>query len=43
MDIVKKLIFTPFGLVDVPHKLREDDVYDGYHLEKDSTVIVNNW
>ena len=29
--------------VDLPRKLREDDVYNGYHLEKDSLVIVNIW
>ena len=29
--------------VDFPRKLREDDVYNGYHLEKDSLVIVNIW
>ena len=28
---------------DLPHKLREDDVYGGYHLEKDSLVMVNIW
>ena len=30
-------------LVDIPHKLREDDIYNGYHLEKGSLVIVNTW
>ena len=30
-------------LEDLPHKLREDDVYRGYHLEKDSLVMVNIW
>ena len=30
-------------LEDLPHKLREDDVYAGFHLEKDSLVMVNIW
>ncbi|EJF61394.1 cytochrome P450, partial [Dichomitus squalens] len=28
---------------DLSRKLREDDVYHAFHLEKDSIVIVNIW
>ncbi|CAA7268212.1 unnamed protein product [Cyclocybe aegerita] len=31
---------TPFA---IPHSLREDDWYEGYFLEKGSTVIANVW
>lgn len=27
----------------VPHRLTEEDVYEGYFLPKGSIVIVNNW
>jgi cytochrome P450 len=27
----------------IPHKLREDDVHEGYFIPKDSTVIANLW
>ena len=36
-------VFTMFEPADLPRKLREDDVYNGYHLQKDSLVIVNIW
>ena len=29
-------------VLDLPHKLRNDDVYNGYLLDKDSLVVVNN-
>ena len=28
---------------DLPHKLRTDDTYKGYLIEKDSLVMVNIW
>ena len=28
---------------DVPHRLKTDDVYDGYFLPAGSTVIANVW
>ena len=27
----------------LPRKLLQDDVYKGYHLAKDSVVLVNIW
>ena len=29
--------------IDLPRRLQEGDVYNGYYLEKDSMVIVNIW
>ena len=42
-NFVDDLLIATFGLAAPPHKLREDDVYKGYHLEKDSLVIANIW
>jgi cytochrome P450 len=31
------------GPLDVPHRLCQDDVYEGYWIPKDTTCIVNAW
>ncbi|RPD77315.1 cytochrome P450 [Lentinus tigrinus ALCF2SS1-7] len=41
--IRETLRWHPIVPLDLPHKLREDDVYNGYHLEKGSLVMVNHW
>ena len=42
-DIIDIPSIAKLWLADIPHKLQEDDNYKGYHLEKDSLVIVNIW
>ncbi|OSD00712.1 cytochrome P450 [Trametes coccinea BRFM310] len=42
--IVKEILrWHPIVPILMPHKLCEDDVYEGYHLEKGSIVMVNIW
>ncbi|KAJ2966481.1 hypothetical protein NUW54_g13795 [Trametes sanguinea] len=42
--IVKEVLrWYPIVPILMPHKLSEDDVYDGYLLEKGSFVMVNIW
>lgn len=33
----------PPTIMGIPHRVIEDDVYDGYYLKKDSIVIGNVW
>ena len=38
----------PFNLTNnsvlgIPHRSTEDDVYEGYHIPKESIVIFNSW
>ncbi|KAK7443505.1 hypothetical protein VKT23_015677 [Stygiomarasmius scandens] len=37
------LRWWPPGPVGVPHRLMQDDVYEGYRLPKGSTIIYNVW
>ncbi|KAH9942003.1 cytochrome P450 [Amylocystis lapponica] len=37
------LRWNPVGPLDLPHRLMEDDVYEGYFLPKGSIVIANIW
>ncbi|KAI1785432.1 cytochrome P450 [Ganoderma leucocontextum] len=42
--LIKELLrWQPIVRLGFPRKLREDDIYNGYYLEKDSLVIVNIW
>ncbi|KAL7278775.1 hypothetical protein ACG7TL_007784 [Trametes sanguinea] len=45
IDAIVKEIFRWYPIVPIlmPHKLSEEDVYEGYHLEKGSFVMVNIW
>ncbi|KIJ97415.1 hypothetical protein K443DRAFT_133869 [Laccaria amethystina LaAM-08-1] len=37
------LRFRPSTPLGVPHLTTEDDVYEGYHIPKGSTVVANAW
>jgi len=39
-EVMRLFPATPFA---IPHSLKEDDWYDGYFLQKGSTVIANVW
>ncbi|KAM5540993.1 hypothetical protein V8D89_005304 [Ganoderma adspersum] len=42
--MIKELLrWQPIVQLNLLRKLGEDDVYKGYHLKKDSVVIVNTW
>ncbi|PIL25709.1 cytochrome P450 [Ganoderma sinense ZZ0214-1] len=42
--LIKEVLrWAPIVRLDLPRRLREGDVYNGYYLEKDSIVIVNIW
>lgn len=32
-----------YGLTGIPHLLKEDDMYRGYHIPKGSIVVGNIW
>ncbi|KAJ5986380.1 hypothetical protein N7451_010745 [Penicillium sp. IBT 35674x] len=37
------LRWRPITPLSVPHAVTEDDMYEGYHIPKGSTVLANNW
>ncbi|TFK49671.1 cytochrome P450 [Heliocybe sulcata] len=37
------LRWNPVGPLGVPHRLREDDIHEGYFIPKDSLIIPNIW
>ncbi|KAI0646809.1 cytochrome P450 [Trametes meyenii] len=37
------LRWRPVVPLDVPHRLTEDDIYNGYHLPKGSLIVANQW
>ncbi|KAJ6460518.1 cytochrome P450 [Mycena sanguinolenta] len=41
--IKETLRWAPVGPIGIPHRLMEDDYYDGYFIPKGSTVIANMW
>ncbi|KAK7443507.1 hypothetical protein VKT23_015679 [Stygiomarasmius scandens] len=42
--IVKEILrWRGVGPLAVPHRLCQDDVYDGYYLKKDTICVVNVW
>ncbi|ESK97859.1 cytochrome p450 [Moniliophthora roreri MCA 2997] len=42
--VVKELLrWRPVGPLGVPHRLDEDDIYEGYYLKKDTMIITNIW
>ena len=42
--IVKEVLrWHPIGPLGVPHRVTEDDTYDGYHIAKGTIVISNIW
>ncbi|KAI3602517.1 cytochrome p450 [Moniliophthora roreri] len=41
---VKEVLrWRPVGPLGVPHRLDQDDVYDGYYFKKDTIFITNVW
>ncbi|KJA13410.1 hypothetical protein HYPSUDRAFT_220871 [Hypholoma sublateritium FD-334 SS-4] len=41
--VAELLRWASIGPLGLPHTLREDDVYEGYHLSKGTIVIANIW
>ncbi|KAH9901131.1 cytochrome P450 [Cubamyces lactineus] len=42
--IVKETLrWRPVVPLDVPHRLTEDDIYNGYYLPKGSLIVANSW
>ncbi|KAK7056377.1 hypothetical protein VNI00_002931 [Paramarasmius palmivorus] len=42
--LVKELLrWRPVGPLGVPHRLDQDDVYEGYHFKKDTMFVTNVW
>ncbi|KAJ6458244.1 cytochrome P450 [Mycena sanguinolenta] len=41
--IKETLRWAPVATIGLPHRLMEDDYYDGYLIPKDSIVIANVW
>ncbi|KAG8966453.1 hypothetical protein FRB90_010959, partial [Tulasnella sp. 427] len=41
--IQEVLRWSPAGPIGVPHRLTEDDVYDGYFIPKGTSVFANLW
>ncbi|KAI0371168.1 cytochrome P450 [Pilatotrama ljubarskyi] len=42
--IVKETIrWRPVIPLDIPHRLTEDDIYNGYYLPKGSLIVANTW
>ncbi|KAI0371752.1 cytochrome P450 [Pilatotrama ljubarskyi] len=42
--ILKETIrWRPVVPLDVPHRLTEDDIYNGYYLPKGSLIVANHW
>ncbi|KAI0362724.1 cytochrome P450 [Trametes cingulata] len=37
------LRWRPVVPLDVPHRLTEDDIYNGYYLPKGSLIVANHW
>lgn len=35
--------WMPGFMLGIPHSVTQDDTYMGYHIPKDSTVILNIW
>lgn len=35
--------FHPVAPMNIPHRATQDDIYRGYLIPKDSTIIVNAW
>ena len=35
--------FHPVAPMDIPHRVAQDDIYNGMLIPKDSTVIINAW
>ena len=43
LDFLNSLKLNDNPLLATPHCTTEDDVYEGYHIPKGSTVIFNSW
>lgn len=41
--VLEILRWHPVGPLGVPHRLLQDDVYEGYHLPRGTLVIANIW
>lgn len=41
--VLETLRWHPVGPLGVPHRLLQDDVYEGYHLPRGTLVIANIW
>ncbi|KAI0747873.1 cytochrome P450 [Daedaleopsis nitida] len=41
--VKEALRWNPVVPLDVPHRLTEDDIYNGYHLPKGTLVVANSW
>ena len=42
--LIKEVIrWMPIAPIGFPHRAIEEDVYRGYHIPKDTLVIVNVW
>ncbi|CDO69024.1 hypothetical protein BN946_scf184834.g31 [Trametes cinnabarina] len=39
----ENLRWRPVVPLDVPHRLTEDDIYNGYYLPKGSLIVANTW
>ena len=35
--------YHPVAPMDIPHRVAQDDIYKGYLIPKNSTVIINAW
>lgn len=42
--VMKEVLrFAPVGNLALPHKVIQDDEYNGYRIPKDTTVVANVW
>jgi cytochrome P450 len=42
--VVKEILrFAPVGNLALPHKVTQDDEYNGYRIPKDTTIMANVW
>jgi len=44
LAVLKEVLrFAPVGNLALPHKVTQDDEYNGYRIPKDTTIMANVW